>query len=86
MRQERGASAGSRELLRTGQQRASLSPEVTGGCPTASVTPLPIPHNGENRIMDLLVTVPSATFRQGEGGTWPFPWGLTACGAPLPGH
>lgn len=24
-----------------------------GGCPTASDTPLPVPHNGENRIVDL---------------------------------
>ena len=29
-----------------------------GGCPTAGDTPLPILHNGENQIMDLLCRSP----------------------------
>lgn len=29
-----------------------------GGCPTAGDTPLPLPHNGENRILDLLCHSP----------------------------
>lgn len=54
--------------------------------------PQPVSHlclfhtTGKIGLWIFFVTVPSATFRQGEGGTWPFPWGLTACGAPLPGH
>lgn len=45
-----GAAADGRGPGRVGRSR--------GGCPTAGDTPLPVPHNRENQIMDLLCHSP----------------------------